>query len=379
MEHSDASDGDEATNPFIDEAEPLLEARPRRRRSKTIIVAAGALVVSAAALATRSRTTNLEAENNRLPVPLDLANCANFDDDAAMRDGCVSMDADVFCGAWDGALSSSADLFASMLETDRASLFPILANAREVCGATVLYEADSRAELDAQRAAVRALARDAGCGGARVGGEAAGRAGYELTFAIAYLRDFALELAIAAESFETTVAWPALRACVARVRAAVTAAHAAARLPGVPLVSARVTQLYAEGACVYFYVATATHGLSAAAAGRAHRALETAARAAAVRAGGTVSHHHGVGKLRASLLRASSTPTICLDIVRGMAYLHALEPAVLHRNLKSQNLLIDQGGRVKVRVHCTITTCRAPLRLPAAVASAARDRSTRAL
>ena len=31
MEHHDASDGDEATNPFIDEEEPILEARPRRR------------------------------------------------------------------------------------------------------------------------------------------------------------------------------------------------------------------------------------------------------------------------------------------------------------------------------------------------------------
>ena len=134
MAHSDASDGDEAPNPFIDEEEPLLEARPRRRRSKTIIVAAGALVVSAAALTTRRRTTNL-ATTNRLPVPLDLANCANFDDDAALRDGCVGMDADVFCGAWDGARSSSADLFASMLDTDKASLFPILANARKVCGA----------------------------------------------------------------------------------------------------------------------------------------------------------------------------------------------------------------------------------------------------
>ena len=59
----------------------------------------------------------------------------SFDDDAAMRDGCVSMDADVFCGSHEGALSSSADLFASMLDTDKASLFPILANARKVCGA----------------------------------------------------------------------------------------------------------------------------------------------------------------------------------------------------------------------------------------------------
>ena len=143
-EHHDESDAaqtpTEATNPFIDEEEPLLQARPRRRRSKTIIVAAGALALSGAALATRSRTTNLEVENNRLPVPLDLANCANFDDDAAMRGGCVGRDADMFCVEeahpnWDGALDISADLFASMLATDEASLFPILANARKVCGA----------------------------------------------------------------------------------------------------------------------------------------------------------------------------------------------------------------------------------------------------
>ena len=134
MEHHDASDGDEATNPFIDEEEPLLERPQRRRRRRPYIVAAGALVVSAAALTTRSRTTNL-ATTNRLPVPLDLANCANFDDDAALRDGCVSMDSEIFCGSRGAALSRSADLFASMLATDKASLFPILANARKVCGA----------------------------------------------------------------------------------------------------------------------------------------------------------------------------------------------------------------------------------------------------
>ena len=136
-EHSDASDGAQApteTNPFLDEEEPLLERPQRRRRRPQYIVAAGALVLSGAALTTRSRAANLEAEN-RLPVPLDLANCANFDDDAAMRDGCISMDSDIFCGSHEGALSSSADLFASMLDTDKASLFPILANARKVCGA----------------------------------------------------------------------------------------------------------------------------------------------------------------------------------------------------------------------------------------------------
>jgi len=31
-----------------------------------------------------------------------------------------------------------------------------------------------------------------------------------------------------------------------------------------------------------------------------------------------------------------------------MNYLHTLDPPVLHRNLKSQNLLIDDGGKVKI-------------------------------
>ena len=31
-----------------------------------------------------------------------------------------------------------------------------------------------------------------------------------------------------------------------------------------------------------------------------------------------------------------------------MHYLHTLEPPVLHRNLKTQNLLLDEGGRVKI-------------------------------
>jgi hypothetical protein len=36
------------------------------------------------------------------------------------------------------------------------------------------------------------------------------------------------------------------------------------------------------------------------------------------------------------------------DIACGMQYLHTFQPAVLHRNLKSQNLLLNSSGRVKV-------------------------------
>ena len=38
----------------------------------------------------------------------------------------------------------------------------------------------------------------------------------------------------------------------------------------------------------------------------------------------------------------------CMHIARGMNYLHTLEPPVLHRNLKTTNLLIDEAGKVKI-------------------------------
>ena len=61
--------------------------------------------------------------------------------------------------------------------------------------------------------------------------------------------------------------------------------------------------------------------------------------------------HHGAGPpaLRQTLLaRGTQQLTLCMHIARGMNYLHTLDPPVLHRNLKSQNLLIDEGGKVKI-------------------------------
>ena len=40
-----------------------------------------------------------------------------------------------------------------------------------------------------------------------VGGEENGKKGYQLSFMIAYIRDYAIENAIIAESFETSCPW----------------------------------------------------------------------------------------------------------------------------------------------------------------------------
>lgn len=49
------------------------------------------------------------------------------------------------------------------------------------------------------------------------GGASAGKSGYDLTFAIAYLRDFALLFHVLGESFETFVSWSALEGLCERV------------------------------------------------------------------------------------------------------------------------------------------------------------------
>jgi serine/threonine protein kinase len=39
--------------------------------------------------------------------------------------------------------------------------------------------------------------------------------------------------------------------------------------------------------------------------------------------------------------------TIAIDAARGMSYLHNSDPIIIHRDLKSQNLLVDDNWRVK--------------------------------
>jgi hypothetical protein len=59
---------------------------------------------------------------------------------------------------------------------------------------------------------------------------------------------------------------------------------------------------------------------------------------------------------------------MALDAARGMRYLHSLTPSVLHRDLKSPNLLVDSQNRVKIadfglsrfRVEYTMTFCGSP-------------------
>jgi alkyldihydroxyacetonephosphate synthase len=166
----------------------------------------------------------------------------------------------------------------------------------KMVAATLVFEG-KRAEVEQQQEALYRIA--VRHGGMKAGGEN-GRRGYQLTFSIAYIRDFLMNYYIIAESFETSVPWSnALELCK-NVKERLTNEYTRRGLPGKPFVTARVTQVYPTGVCIYFYFGFYYKGISD--PQNLYLELENIARDEILKSGGSLSHHHGVGKLRRAFL-----------------------------------------------------------------------------
>ena len=148
------------------------------------------------------------------------------------------------------------------------------------------------------------------------GGPGHGHAGYNLTYAIAYIRDFALRMDIYGESFETAVSWDKCVPMIDAVRDTVTREHARFGVAGTPFFTARVSQVYGSGVCVYFYYAVLGDGLDD--PSHVYEQIETACRATILCNGGSLSHHHGVGRHRAKFMgqQLGDTAVATLDRMR---------------------------------------------------------------
>ena len=168
--------------------------------------------------------------------------------------------------------------------------------------ATIAYEGTA-AEVAMQEKAVAATARRFG---GLQGGSGNGQRGYMLTYAIAYLRDFLADYYVIGETYETTVPWDRIHDVCAAVDRVARSEHARLGFPGKPFTSPRLTQMYHSGVCIYF-----THGLyhRGIDGGEAKFAeMERNIRTAIMDAGGSISHHHGVGKLRKHVVDRVASP-----------------------------------------------------------------------
>lgn len=132
------------------------------------------------------------------------------------------------------------------------------------------------------------------------GGASNGQRGYMLTFGIAYIRDFFSQFHILGETFETSVPWTQIHEVIGAVEKTLTALHKKRGIPGKPYLAYRVTQTYHTGVCIYFTMGFCGQGLENAVG--VYHEIEHALRQEILDRGGSLSHHHGVGKLRRDFL-----------------------------------------------------------------------------
>jgi alkyldihydroxyacetonephosphate synthase len=150
-----------------------------------------------------------------------------------------------------------------------------------VCG----YEGTAE-EVPVRRAAAAQVLQDAG--GESLG-ESPGEIWREGRYRAPYLRDPLLDAGALVETLETATFWSGIAALKSAVTDALTTTLTGMRTP--PLVLCHVSHVYQTGASLYFTIVCAQ---TVDPVGQ-WRAAKQAANLAIGAAGGTISHHHGVG------------------------------------------------------------------------------------
>ena len=198
------------------------------------------------------------------------------------------------------------------------------------CIAIVGWEGDAD-DVARRRARTRKLLRAAGALGL---GERPGRAWLRGRYAGPYVRDALLDHGVMAETLETATTWSNVQALHARVGAALRAALQRRGTPA--LVMCHISHLYQSGASLYFtFVARQDEGAEL----DQWRAAKAAASDAIVAGGGTITHHHAVGRDHAPWM-AAEVGDLGLSVLRSAK--ERLDPAGV---MNPGKLLPDAGGR----------------------------------
>jgi alkyldihydroxyacetonephosphate synthase len=146
-----------------------------------------------------------------------------------------------------------------------------------------------------------------------------------------YLRDAMLDAGVLVDTLETVSFWSALPGLYAGVSGAVRDCLAGLGTP--PVILCHISHAYPAGASLYFTIACAQAEDPVA----QWRAAKTAANEAILAAGGSITHHHGVGvDHRAAYAREVGAPAI--ELLRAVK--RTLDPA----GILNPGILLPVGG-----------------------------------
>ena len=177
------------------------------------------------------------------------------------------------------------------------------------------FEGDEESVARRRALSVRALHK----GGAVYLGQSAGRSWEHGRYQGPYLRDTLMEMGAMVETLETSQTWSRLGTLHAAVGSAIRDSLAGQGTPG--LAFCHLSHAYADGASLYFtFIARARRGEEI----EQWREVKRAASEAIVANGGTITHHHAVGRDHAPYMEAE-VGRAGLDVLRAVK--DQLDPA----------------------------------------------------
>ncbi len=201
------------------------------------------------------------------------------------------------------------------------------------CLAIATFEGTDTAEAERTRDDLeRVFSRH----GARSRGEDPATSWERGRFASPALRDTLMDAGVLAETLETAATWSALPELKAAVTRALSTALTAAGAK--PLVLCHISHVYPAGASLYFTVVAA---LADDPQTQWAEAKDAASRAIG-EAGGTITHHHAVGRDHRPYLEAEIGP-LGVDVLRAVK--SVLDP----RGIMNPGVLVTSGGPAAAR------------------------------
>jgi alkyldihydroxyacetonephosphate synthase len=190
-----------------------------------------------------------------------------------------------------------------------------LRRRRGGCLVVVGIEGDEESVARRRALSVRELRR----GGAAYLGQSAGRSWEHGRYQGPYLRDTLMGMGAMVETLETSHTWSRLGELHGAVGSAIRDSLAAQGTPG--LVFCHLSHAYADGASLYFtFISRARRGAEE----EQWREVKRAACEAIVAHGGTITHHHAVGRDHAPYMEAE-VGGVGLDVLRAAK--ERLDPA----------------------------------------------------